>query len=544
MQSILIVEYRKMFREYRQGADGLAMGTGLRIACGIIYVLFLVHSQLFLPSIGADLSSIDVTSRGMYQSNSNWTTTPHERISIGSDIDFHNLAAEEEWPGIGLENNPYIIEGFEISDVGPGISIDDTTVYFVIRQCIISSDEEPSGTGIYLYNVTHASVEDTIIDTKARGIYLIFTSNSTIQNVTIRNAEEEALYIRDSASLVLIGNSVSDCNRGGVVVDNSADCTLAGNRAFRCSQDGFVLHRALNATLLNNTSSESVGNGISLLSSSSSSLYNNTADRNSYTGIHLEESDDTILAGNSAFDNSGYGVSLIQSSSCIMISNSVFRNSLDGFFLVESDSCSLTVNEVHGNSEVGIRLFVILNSILYENSIGWNSGGNAYDDGINSVWDDGISKGNRWSDYEEGDTYVIPGTAMSIDRYPAILLDTFSPTIDHPPDIQYDFGAAGQSIYWNTFDYEQDFYEVSVDGTNILTSEWNTRGIRVDVSGLEQGVYTYTLRVHDMSGNTAEDSVVVTVSGPPISMAAITVIIGVIVIIVILAVEIRGREVL
>jgi parallel beta-helix repeat protein len=477
----------------------------------------------------------------MYQSNSTWVTTPHERIAIGSDADFHNLAAEEEWPGLGLESNPYIIEGFEISDIGSGIRIDDTTVYFIIRHCVLSSTEGISGLGIYFYNVTHASVEDTRIDTRSLGIYLRFTSNSTIRRVSITNVQQEAVRIRDSENIVLIENSVSDCSQDGFLIEYSANCTVAGNSALRCSQDGFALLRVMDTILSNNTSSEGTGRGIYLQSSHGCGLHNNTARGNSYTGIYLDNSDECLLIDNVVFDNSRYGVYLTSSDFCIMTNNSVFGNSLDGFFLVDSDSCGLVGNEVHGNSEVGIRLFVISNTILFENNIGWNTGGNALDDGTNNVWDDGLSKGNRWSDFDEGDTYVVSGTAMSMDRYPAILLDTISPTVDHPPDIQYDWGVPGQNIYWTAFDYEQDFYDVSVDGTHILTNEWDTRGIRVDVSELEPGVFTYTLRVHDLSGNTAEDSAVVTVVGPPIPVAAITAIIGVIVITAFLAVDVRGR---
>jgi len=63
------------------------------------------------------------------------------------------------------------------------------------------------------------------------------------------------------------------------------------------------------------------------------------------------------------------------------------------------------------------------------NTIGWNEEGNAYESGGYGQWDDGISIGNTWSDYESPPTYPIPGPAESVDDYPRVIKDVVEPTI-------------------------------------------------------------------------------------------------------------------
>jgi hypothetical protein len=66
--------------------------------------------------------------------------TKHEPIVIHNNSDF----SDQGWPGSGTFDDPYVIEGFNITDNATGISIRNTTVYFEIRNCIVSSSKSPS----------------------------------------------------------------------------------------------------------------------------------------------------------------------------------------------------------------------------------------------------------------------------------------------------------------------------------------------------------------------------------------------------------------
>jgi len=56
------------------------------------------------------------------------------------------------------------------------------------------------------------------------------------------------------------------------------------------------------------------------------------------------------------------------------------------------------------------------------------------DDGVNNVWDDGVSLGNYWSDYDGSGPYEVWGDAGAVDRWPMFIepiLPTTTPT--EPP---------------------------------------------------------------------------------------------------------------
>jgi hypothetical protein len=97
--------------------------------------------------------------------------------------------------------------------------------------------------------------------------------------------------------------------------------------------------------------------------------------------------------------------------------------------------------------------------------------------------------------------------------------DKTDPELNHPDDIDYIVGAgSGQSITWNPTDEYPLSYMVFVDGTVLMSGDWNSssESITVDVGGLDAGEYNYTIEVSDFAGNTAMDTVMVTVQAPNI----------------------------
>ncbi|MCK4566405.1 MAG: hypothetical protein KAU48_03760, partial [Candidatus Thorarchaeota archaeon] len=93
----------------------------------------------------------------------------------------------------------------------------------------------------------------------------------------------------------------------------------------------------------------------------------------------------------------------------------------------------LTRNIAINNSRYGFYLNVMSNdNVLYLNRLGYNAEYNALDNGKrdSNIWDDGVSVGNWWSDYDGTGTYDIMGFAYSIDRYPLQWTDNI-PEIDY-----------------------------------------------------------------------------------------------------------------
>ena len=102
--------------------------------------------------------------------------TPHDPIRIEGDEDFAAQAQAEGWAGNGIEEDPYVIEGYEINLVGGigrehyGIHIENTEVYFVINNSKVIGEEYSSG--IYLNYVRNGIIKDNIFENGYRGIYL------------------------------------------------------------------------------------------------------------------------------------------------------------------------------------------------------------------------------------------------------------------------------------------------------------------------------------------------------------------------------------
>jgi hypothetical protein len=90
---------------------------------------------------------------------------PHVPILITGNSDFQS----QSWPGEGTADHPYIIAGLEINATTgvPAVNITNTDVYFVIRDCRLSSN---STSVVQLSSVLHVSVTNNTILNGVRGI--------------------------------------------------------------------------------------------------------------------------------------------------------------------------------------------------------------------------------------------------------------------------------------------------------------------------------------------------------------------------------------
>ena len=91
--------------------------------------------------------------------------------------------------------------------------------------------------------------------------------------------------------------------------------------------------------------------------------------------------------------------------------------------------------------------------------------------------------------------------------------DRSAPVINHPVDIEFVEGAENQSIVWGLIDDNPTTYEVTVNGTAVDSDSWTSGdNIVLDLDEFEAGEYTCTITAYDIAGNSATDSVLVTVT--------------------------------
>ncbi len=91
------------------------------------------------------------------------------------------------------------------------------------------------------------------------------------------------------------------------------------------------------------------------------------------------------------------------------------------------------------------------------------------------------------------------------------VVDTTSPTINHPSDSEVEVGTSGNLITWSPGDLLPSSYEILRNGAVLYSGIWTGSSIVINVDGLALGLFNYTVQVSDTSGNTATDTVFVTV---------------------------------
>jgi parallel beta-helix repeat protein len=327
----------------------------------------------------------------------NAAPSPRAPIYIVGDNSF--TPANGVTGGSGTASDPYIIENWAIDASGAnGIDIENTTAYFVVRNCLIENATDPYD-GIQLYNV----------------------NNGVIENNTCENN--------------------SNCGIG--LYRFSDKNTLTGNTCGNNGRHGIGLYFSFNNTLTGNTCENNYGAGIYLWSYSAPSSGNtlsNNACRNSLVGIFLGCSSGNTLSNNACENNSNYGIYLYSSSDNNTLTGNTCENNYRGIELESSSNNTLTGNICGNNDYIGIYLTSSDNNIISRNYLLNNTENNAYDNGTNrwnNHWDNNEG-GNYWSDWQppahpDNDNNGIVDNARPImggtnqDNYP-LVIGYFPPT--------------------------------------------------------------------------------------------------------------------
>lgn len=336
---------------------------------------------------------------------------------------------------------------------------------------------------------SHNSViaNSSIYDSNAMAIYCAHSINCTFQNNVLVNSEITIMgttvdywshsFIDNTVNGKELGyfwnltDSVIDCSEYGQMILANCSNVFVENGIFNSMVMGIQIAFCNNCTVFNTTLSDNYHVGIYAVQSNNCNFLNNTSSGNQYTGIYCEACNNSTISYNKVFSNEQYGIKVVS-----------------GFL---------------GWCE---------NNTIYGNSIGWNGVANAFNDG-NNLWDDNISLGNSWNDYDGSGTYIIEGFFdEATDRYPSLLSDAASPTIDSPLDITFEKGTIGNILTWKVSDAYPISYQILQDSTEIESGFWGGNTITICVDDLDDGTYNYTLIVKDAAGNTASDSIFVIVA--------------------------------
>lgn len=109
------------------------------------------------------------------------------------------------------------------------------------------------------------------------------------------------------------------------------------------------------------------------------------------------------------------------------------------------------------------------------------------------------------------DTY---GNFASDEVIVSVIVDDDSPSVTPLNDISFEFGITGNYLVWICSDLFPESYIILRNGTEIDSGLWNGSNLAVNLDGLGIGAYNFTILLYDTSGNSASDSVIVTVTAP------------------------------
>jgi parallel beta-helix repeat protein len=111
--------------------------------------------------------------------------------------------------------------------------------------------------------------------------------------------------------------------------------------------------------------------------------------------------------------------------------------------------------------------------------------------------------------------YDLDGNSDSDTVMVEVISDDTAPTIDSPSDLTLYEGSTGGKIVWTPSDEWPAEYEIESNGSVVTSGTWAGSRIIYSLDGLSLGTYSFELTVYDGSGNSASDSVTITILDVP-----------------------------
>ena len=377
----------------------------------------------------------------------------HEVIVIENNTDFAYQASLEGWDGDGSSETPYVIEGYNITDNGSCIDIRNVTVHFTIRNCFMNSSSMPMNPGVYLYNASHARIEDSFITWHTLGIDARLCPDIVIDNCTITESITYTINLNDCDGAVLMNNHLFD-NHAHVYSKNSDHVLLYHNQIHDNGGSGAFFDNSTFPNFTNNTITNNDKTGFFLqYGCSNATIYDNKIVDNGEYGITTYRSDNATISENNIQNNghdlSVYGIFIEQTDHFKIADNEIQDNALAGMYIVDSDYGIIEGNSISNNTVWGILMVSYMSSII-DNDI-WENGAGGSDNGGIALY--------------ESQECVIQDNRIWNNSYSGIYFDEES-----------DFNEIKDNLIFNNNQngiYAYDSYAINATGNSVWGNGWN-----------------------------------------------------------------------
>jgi|GEM_PF-3648473 len=456
-----------------------------------------------------------------------WERDP---ININNNSDFADQAEDNNWPGNGSEDNPYIIEGYEIDggDHGYGIYVGNVTDHFVVRDCTLTNSTlENDGyfrnSGIYIYNTSNGHIQGNTVTNNSIGIVLTDSPNNmVVVNDIIGNTE--GMNITHSSNNVLGDNLVYENEQTGISLTSSHSNEITMNNVSFNQGVGVFLEGGDENSISDHRSIGNAQAGLIFLQSNDNEVLTSTI-KNNGDGIIMTSSDENVVKNIRITENENFGFRLDSSNSNLVEDNNISLNGGNALHLISSDLNVVNYTEILSNGNYGIHLDNSEYNMIYHNNLIDNDI-QAYDNGINNEWTNGYPEGgNYWSDHEGPDEYYgedqnspgsdgiiddpyqeIEGGSGAQDDYP-LVKDVPTPHIRiESPEEGANLSSSNVTVEWTPM---YRFTDTLIFEGRIDQEEWEYVGqsTHYTFTKVDVGEHTVEIEVRDQKGNKNNDTI-------------------------------------
>jgi parallel beta-helix repeat protein len=314
----------------------------------------LLFSFLILISLCNPISPTNHTKDEEIRSNilSYRMNSSDEPIYINHDDNFTDFL----FTGNGDENDPYIIEGYTISNsTNHLIEIVNTTKYFQIKNCDLDG-VSGNKCGIKLYNVSYGTILGNKIQNCHDGVSLEATNYSIVSNNNIYNMMASGIKVsgmnalRGANNNTILHNTVHNIHGFGINIPEFCLFTnISSNTVFNIMATGIMVWDFSNSSsIFNNTVYSCKGNGIGLSSAYKNEIYDNTFFNNTQNGINLFVSNENEIYNNTIIKSGKYGIQVGGESNIITFNDFVKMNNGSHLAYIEGSNNYISWNYYDG----------------------------------------------------------------------------------------------------------------------------------------------------------------------------------------------------
>ncbi len=469
------------------------------------------------------------------------------RILESNDVMISNNEIHDTVFGAGiytLECNDTTIENNQIYQCNAGGVYAIDSLRLVVENNIIHDNSFFTGgmCGVHLENSHNATiVGNEIYDNERNGIYVLESDWVYIFDNAIYGNSDHGIDVMFSLEGTILQNNIHGNGYWpvimnalcGIYLGPAINFTISDNMIWNNTPSGISLEHSDYIEISNNHIFNNTDTGIYASGGEGSSdleIFENEIHHNGFfcvtppgAGILLYGYEDCIVSNNLVYNHTDYGISVngdynqiignvvhdsetgIGTEECHfnLVSENTVYNCLGGILVVNVGT-NVTNNIVYDN-EYGIIMDESGDCLIYGNDIGWNTVNARETDtfeGEPLIWDDNVSIGNHWHDYDGGGIYWIWNNTHGVtpDRFPSISLN-----VSQAASVDFEILETGNIVEWDAYALNPSHYEIFVDSTSVLVEDWDGGNIEYLVDGLPHGTHTIGVEVFHISGHSTEN---------------------------------------